>query len=369
MTDVPATTRDGPSPGSWRGFFWRVVLAAMSPVAVVFLFVATIDPWDGLPLSPPLPRLPVTASSRHAFPMLARSPRFDSAVIGTSTARLLRPEVLDRLLGARFVNLSIDAATAYEETRLLDAFVQGHAQPRFVLLGLDHDWCDPRPEQRYHPAYAFPEWLYEPTRWAGYARIFNTYAVQEAGSQLWAILGLKPARHGLDGYNDMGVREADYDLARARANIARDGVALTPREAEGFVFTSHEHLRRALAAMPEATRKVLFFVPYTLAYQGAEGSLTRAYWAACKDRVAEMAEATPNAVVVDFMIPSPITRDESNYYDGMHYRPAVADRLAAALAAAIAGEEAEDGEYRLLLRRPALSAERARRGVKRIGGG
>ncbi|MCC7282510.1 MAG: hypothetical protein IT556_09020, partial [Acetobacteraceae bacterium] len=50
--------------------------------------------------------------------MLARSARFDSAILGTSTSRMLRPAVLDPLFGARFANLSMNDATAWEQYRL-----------------------------------------------------------------------------------------------------------------------------------------------------------------------------------------------------------------------------------------------------------
>jgi hypothetical protein len=83
---------------SWRRIFYTSVIATVLPALVVFLFVAIIDPWDALPLSPQMPRQPVTTSARYAFAMLARSASFDSAVIGTSTTRLLRPAGLDQLL-------------------------------------------------------------------------------------------------------------------------------------------------------------------------------------------------------------------------------------------------------------------------------
>jgi hypothetical protein len=54
----------------------------------------------------------------------------------------------------------------------------------------------------------------------------------------------------------------------------------------------------------------------------------------------------PNALAVDFMRPSPITNVDDNYWDGMHYRIAVADRIARDLAAAERGQTSPD--YRLL---------------------
>ena len=317
----------------------------------IYLFVVTADPWDALPLSPSLPRKPVTTAARYALPMLARSPQFDSAVIGTSTMIQLNPDRLDRLFGAHFVNLAILKATSYEQARLLQVFLDAHPTPRFVMVGLDVRWCDPQPQPQYTD-YEFPEWLYEQVRWSGYLRMFNLFAVQEAGRQLWAILGLKQARHGIE--DSFAYAEADqrYDTVRAHEKIVAEGTVPGPADptapVERFTYTTYRRLAMALAAIPASARKLLVFVPFVLAYQGPEGSPTHAYWAECKRRISSLARNQPNTIVADFMIPSPITEDETNYFDVVHYRPKIADQMAADLARASAGLPSTDGDYRLL---------------------
>ena len=72
-------------------------------------------------------------------------------------------------------------------------------------------------------------------------------------------------------------------------------------------------------------------------------------WQACKERVAEIADPVPNTVVADFMLPSPITRGDDNYWDALHYRVAIADRLARDLAESRNAERKSDSDdYRLL---------------------
>jgi hypothetical protein len=94
------------------------------------------------------------------FPALARSDRFDSAVFGTSTSRLLRPVVLNAAFGARFVNLAMNAATAYEQTRLMAVFRRAHPEAHQVLVGLDLAYCRPGlPELKFTPR-PFPAWMY-----------------------------------------------------------------------------------------------------------------------------------------------------------------------------------------------------------------
>ena len=95
---------------------------------------------------------------------------------------------------------------------------------------------------------------------------------------------------------------------------------------------------------------MLFFVPYELAHQGAPGSADAAVWAECKRRIARIAASVPDTVLADFMIPSPITDNWRNYWDPMHYRHPIADRLARDLVLAAHGEAAPEGDDRILVR-------------------
>ena len=90
-----STSSSDTSSRDWRRFFRLAAGTAVLAVAIVYAFVVLVDPFDTLPLSPPVNRVPVATNARFAFPALARSDRFDSAVFGTSTSRLLRPVVLN----------------------------------------------------------------------------------------------------------------------------------------------------------------------------------------------------------------------------------------------------------------------------------
>ena len=270
--------------------------------------------------------MPISSNARFSFPALARSPRFDSVVLGTSTARLLRPAALDRLFAARFANLAMNSATAWEQSRMLAVFARAHPRPRVVIIGLDKEWCGFTLE-RYTPR-PFPEWMYEPSTWRGYLEMANLYAVQEAANQLAVILGLKRRRYGLDGYTNFLPPEQEYDPARVEQAFARWGPPDTAPAPPLPMppFPAHALLRQALAALPAGTRKVLFFAPYHVSQQGVPGSATAQLWAACKAGIARVAAET-GAALVDFMQPSAITRDRANYWDPLHYRVPVADKV------------------------------------------
>lgn len=336
----------------WRGFFRALVGVAVAGGALVYAFVVLVDPFGALPLSLPITRWPVDGNARYAFPALARNPAFDSAVFGTSTSRLLRPATLDPLFGARFANLAMNAATAYEQAALMTVFTRNHPRARAVLVGLDVEWCPTGDDLRRFTERAFPAWMYGENRWAGYAHMFDLYAVQKAGQAFAEFAGLKRRVYGGDGYTSFTPPDETYDAVRAAAHLREWGtfVPAGPRDgpASEWRFPALELLRQRLDAMAPATRKVLFFVPYSRAVLPKAGEdRVQAAWDECKRRVAALASEVPNATAIDFMVPSEITGEDTNYWDGLHYRQPIAERVARDLARAAAGGETDDGAARV----------------------
>jgi hypothetical protein len=260
-SDVPAD-----APSVWRRFFGLAAGSAAAFAAVVYLFVVVVDPWGMLPLSPPFDRVPVTGNQRFSYPMLARSPRFDSAILGTSTSRLLRPAALDPAFGARFVNLAMNAATPFEISSMFTVFRRAHKQPKIVLLGLDFPWCATGDSYQKLTERAFPAWMYGRDRWRGYGDMFNLFTVQEAGKQFGVLTGLKRPDMGRDGYIRFVPPDSQYDPARALAHLRADGVVVPVGERTGppetWRFPALEVLRDDLSRLPAETHRILFFTPY-----------------------------------------------------------------------------------------------------------
>ncbi len=298
---------------------------------MLYAFVAVVDPWDTLPLSPPLPRVPISGNARFSMPALARSPRFDAAVVGTSTARLLQPAALDPAFGARFVNLSMNSATPWEQTQILGVFLRAHPAPRAVLVSIDQAWCagtadrlTPRP---------FPEWMYGASLWPAYRHMLTPFAVQEAANQLWTVLGFKRPRYGLDGYTRFVPDDAAWDAARVDAAFARWAAvdAAPARPDDSIALPALELLAPLLRTLPPGTRVVLFLPPLHVSQHGPTGSRAAARWAACKQEAAGIARAH-GAELVDFLWANALTESRTNFWDPLHYREAVAARVVAGLA-------------------------------------
>jgi hypothetical protein len=344
------------TPAAWRRFLRTLLVTALAAGGAVWLFIVGVDPYANLPLSWPFfDRGPVDGNARYAFPALARSPAFDSALFGTSSSRLLRPAVLDPAFAARFANLSMNSATSWEQMRLLGAFLARHPAPRVIAIGLDLEWCLTPSLDEATTFRGFPAWLYDeswPGRWADYRHMFDLYSLEKAGQAFGQWTGMRPRIYGRDGYTRFVPPDDQYDATRAMTHIAGvapwDVSAGMTSPAETWAMPPVERLRAALATLPPTTLKLLFFLPYNLHFIATEPGPAQAGQAECKRRIGRLAAATPNTVAVDFMIPSPITSNDTNYWDVHHYRTGIADRIVADLARAARGETSDD--YRILAR-------------------
>jgi hypothetical protein len=338
------------SSSDWRRFFRLAAGTAALLVVVIYAFVVLVDPFNTLPLSPPADRVQVASNARFAFPSLARSQQFDSAVFGTSTARLLRPVVLNPEFGGHFANLAMNDSTVYEQSRLFGVFVRAHPAPRSVIFGLDVRYCATGDTYQMLTPRPFPEWMYGGSRWRGYAEMLNLYAVQEAGQLFGIMIGIKQPTFGRDGYTSFVPPDSQYDPARVAMHLREGGPDIPPGERSGapstWRFPALEQLRADLVLLPDETRRILFFVPYNHVLLPPSGSPAAIAWNECKRRVAMLATEMPNTLAIDFMRPGPITNVDDNYWDALHYRVAIADRIAHDLAAADHGETSPD--YRLL---------------------
>jgi len=313
--------------------------------AFLYLLIFIIDPFDTLPFSPPLDRVPIASNARFSFPALARKEEYDSVVISTSIGRLLRPEVLDKLFSARFANLSMNSATAYEQYRLLEVFSRHHPKAKMAVVGIDLVWCKAGETFEKYTPRPFPEWMYDANPYNDFLHQFDLYTIEQAGRQAGTMLGVRKLKYGRDGYTNFLPDPAAYDLAKVQAAIAisrNNGIAEGKANA-GFDpaklnFPALPMLREMLSGLPTETRKILFLAPYHFARQSVPGSQSAMEWAECKKRIGAIAAQIPNTVAVDFMIESPFTTTDANYWDPVHYSVAAADILMADLRKALLGQ-------------------------------
>jgi hypothetical protein len=343
----------------WRRFAMLFLGTFVGGILGAALFIVLLDPYDMVPFSLPIERPLVSGSQRFAYPQVMRSKRFDSIIVGSSTARLIDPEQLNGPFGARFANMAMNASSAWEQWTTFEYFRRNASAPKVLIVGIDDSWCDPNAD-RDRTRHGFPEWMYDDNRWNDYANMFNSGTLELAGRFVGYHLGLYRARSRYDGFEVFTPQESDYDLTRARAGI---WIGRTPQplpdvpppllsdeEKRALKFPALAWLDTMLGELPASSLKVLAFMPVHVAAQRWPGTREAAVEAECKARIAAIGRAR-SAKVIDWRIASPITTNDSNYWDGLHYRLPIAQRIARELiAATLNGTASTEGSYRILVR-------------------
>lgn len=327
----------------------------------LYLFVLAMNPFGNLPNTVFSQHVMTDDNQRFQYPSVVRSGRYDSIIIGTSTSRLLDPRAFEKVLGGRFANVAMNAGTAWEQVELAKLFLRHTASPHGLVVGLDYSWCTEKAGSERITFRGFPAWMYDDDPWNDLSYMYNTRTVEIAGRRLAAAFTGKKARLPPDGFEIFTPPEAVYDLAKVRVKIYGAGPAeLPPPDAPAAKLSSEERAAIELPALPwldgliargKWQRVVLMFPPVHLMAQPRPGSMREVLEAECRARVAEIG-ARHGAPVIDFRFASPITSQDANFWDPLHYRVGIARRIMDGLGAALSGRQGEGSkEWRVL--RPA----------------
>ena len=319
---------------AWRRFVLRFLAAFVGFLAATLVFVILIDPYD----SGRFPDIGITGVSdtnqRTANVGLGRSDKFDAAIFGNSHGQLLDPERLSQATGLSFVQLTIPGAFAPEQLAVLHWFVRHHPRIGALVLAADERWCseDPRPWKW------FPFWLYGDSDLQYLANLLNTRSAGAAVRRIEHALGLlQPSDpRGYEDYERRLPAGYTYDFANPPAP-ERD---LVPRRPGPLSFPAIDRLAAEIAATPAAPLVVVFPPVYVAALPGDAESL--AVIDECKARLARLAAGTPRGGFLDFLVDSPIARDQASFQDIDHYRAPVARRIEAEIARVLNGQAAEN---------------------------
>ncbi len=111
-----------------------------------------------------------------------------------------------------------------------------------------------------------------------------------------------------------------------------------------------------LGLVPAGGLKLVAFMPSTSRRSRVRAAVRGGREAACKAQVAEIARRH-GATLVDFRIPSAVTRDDTLYWDALHYRLPIAARIVARLEAGGGGAARRSGRVLSRARRPARHDE------------
>lgn len=341
---------------AWRVFVWTVVGCFAGAIAFLAAFIVVMNPYGNLPRILLSEHVISDTNQRFQYPALVRSQRYDSIVVGASDSRLLHPKSLERVFGGRFANLAFNAGRAYEQYRLAMLFIDEVDSRGTLLVGLDHVWCDEQADERRTTVRSFPEWMYDP-EWRNDLRyMLNSKTVEISGRRFAQLIGMREARY-IDGYEVFTPPESAYDTVKVNRKLwgkddprSRDPV-VPPYEASAEERLSWHY--PALGWLEEITsrfggRVVFVYAPAHIAAQPRPGSERAARVEECKARIGAIARRH-KVPFIDFNIRSEITTNDANWWDRLHYRLPIAERVVANIERALqTGKDDPQGEWRYL---------------------
>lgn len=328
----------------WPPFLRWFLGTFLGLLALAAGFVVLMNPFGNLPVSGGWPHVILDQHQRYHYPAIARSGIHDSAIFGTSSARLLEPQRLSAGLGGRFANFAMNAAMAWEQVQLAKLYLDSVPAPHAVLFALDWLWCDGAADiEDQRSAAAFPSWLYDNHNWNDWLYLLNANALRTSRHRL---LGDKPLTIDADGYGVFVPPESKYDAAKSHIHLWRGRKPTIPPLAPDYEPTDAElaawrfpalpWLDELLGTMPAETVRIVAFMPPHVADHAAPGTREAARIKLCKAKVAEIARRH-RAHYLDFWIRSPITLEDTNYWDRVHYRVPIGTRITDDIALAVSG--------------------------------
>lgn len=202
----------------------------------------------------------------------------------------------------------------------------------------------------------FPEWMYD-NDWQNDLRyMLNLKTVELAGRRFGQAVGWKEPRF-VDGYEVFTPPESAYDPIKVRHKLwgKNDPDSITP-VVPPYTATPEERAGwryPALSWLEDITktfggRVVFVFAPVHVAGQPRPGSERAAKAEECKNRIRTIASRR-NVPFVDFYIRSEITANDANWWDRLHYRVPIADRVVAGIEQALrTGADDPHGDWRYL---------------------
>jgi hypothetical protein len=342
----------------WEQFLKIAVGGLAGLLALAFGFIVLMNPYGHLPGRIFGAHVIMDINQRFQYPSIARSGAFDSAVIGTSTSRLLDPDRLDAALGGRFANLAMNDARAWEQYRLARLLIDEQKDLKTLLVGLDWVWCAQDADVDRITARGFPDWLYDADPWNDWLFLLNPRTLEFAGRVAAHRLGLRPPRIPANGFEVFVPPESAYDPVKVERLLwegrpkeiapRNPAYVATGQDLRPWRFPALAWLEEVLAAAPAATRRLLVFMPVHVSRQPVPGSQEAAREAVCKARVAGIGRRH-RATVLDFRIRSSLTSRDDNYWDPLHYRLPVARRIVDDIARALAARNADPAGIWLVL--------------------
>ena len=324
------------SPIGWKGYVACLSYSFLTILFLCGLVIYFANPFRNIPFAPWVESPMMDINQRYQYPSLARNKKYDSAVFGTSTGRLISPKILNKFYGGKWTQLAMNSATAFEQHMLAKLFLRHHPYARSIIFTIDNTWCDVGSDYAKFTFRKFPTWMYDEDRWNDLLRLMDGKTFEISVRAFAMLLGKDKARFDKNGFNDFTPDNSSFDLDKVIEKIYGGGGKREPKsqddlqsmhELEALKFPTHKLFEKLMANVNDKTKVIIVFVPYHYFHQGAKKSRNYQRFKECKKRFSQMAKKRENTEVLDFMIHSPITKNDENYWDPLHFKKEVAKTM------------------------------------------
>lgn len=330
---------------SWRRFLGAALATAALGGAAAVLFIILMNPFNNLPNLLSFERVLLSDNQRFSYPAVIRSGEYDGIIVGTSTMRLVPPEILNKGLDANLAAMAMNSGMAWEQSQLVDLFLRLTPEPRAVIFGLDHVWCRTNAAEKRITFRGWPEWMYDDDPWNDLPQMFNTKTLKLGVSRISHALGLgfRP-QYDRSGYGVFTPPEDAYDAEKAYRLIWRTidpnrGPRVPPQEmtdAEiaALDFPAVAWFEDLLARTPPSTLRIAVFTPIHISAMPRPGTRWELQERECKRRLRDVADRY-DVIYLDYRVASEITTNDLNFWDHLHYRMPIAEKIAREIVEAV----------------------------------
>lgn len=318
-----------------RAYLTIVLSLAIAPILLVTISNYGTDPFEYFRKSSDSRLMLEYTSTRFMNPGFAMHYDYDGVVIGTSMTENFRPSQIDRVMGGRFIKLSMSGSTPYEERLLLQvAFRSKGERLRRVLWGLDPEmWIDP--PGGTEPVDIFPDYLYGGfdievlTHYLASKDVFwRDVMLMERGATAKGDVDFDSANYWGSSFV-FGCKEVQKGYM---ADLVRHGGFLHAADREPELEASiRANLEQNLLPMVERQSHTVFYL-FIPPYSDAETYLVKTYFPAqlaarsyMFRQLKDLARVHSNVHLYDFEADHSITSDLSLYKDVRHYSAAIND--------------------------------------------
>ena len=298
-------------------------------LAAVALLNWTVDPFQQYRLAPADQARFPRALQRYINPGLAKNADYDFVITGSSLMENYDLPEVNRLCGAKSINLSISAMAGFEQRRILDVALR-HRAPRRVVMTLDfNSFAPPADSSLPEIPDPLPLYLYDDITWNDFRYLISGPVTMRT---LSILRGVGSGNYSTD-FNRAWNWEHEVTFSRARALKDIDPADINRRFKQGprTVERMHANFDRNIATLIEqypGTEFNLIFPPYSIMVwadfvQRGQLDVSLEF----KRHVFKRLGALPNARIFDMQWDGEIIQNLDLYTDIYHFNPAINRRM------------------------------------------